>query len=111
MAAGYRGRFRAQLIGARKRTATASVQSFGFSAGIGRLSFDAVIAMRNAMYAGDQEALGGKVLGSIDGAIDNVSMRLAENGARYERAETVLARLNAQIPNVTSADPANPIWI
>lgn len=66
--------------------------------------FDAVIAMRNAMYAGDQEALGGKVLGSIDGAIDNVSMRLAENGARYERAETVLARLNAQIPNVTSAE-------
>ena len=66
--------------------------------------FDAVIAMRNAMYAGDNESLGGKVLGSVDGAIDNLSARLAENGSRYERAEAVLARLNMQIPNITSAE-------
>ena len=66
--------------------------------------FDAVIAMRNAMYAGDNESLGGKVLGSVDCAIDNLSARLAENGSRYERAEAVLARLNTQIPNVMAAD-------
>lgn len=66
--------------------------------------FDAVIAMRNAMYAGDNESLGGKVLGSVDGAIDNLTARLAENGSRYERAEAVLARLNMQIPNVAGAD-------
>lgn len=66
--------------------------------------FDAVIAMRNAMYAGDHESLGGKILGSVDGAIDNLAARLAENGARYERAEAVLARLNTQIPNVTGAE-------
>ena len=66
--------------------------------------FDAVIAMRNAMYAGDNESLGGKVLGSVDSAIDNLSARLAENGSRYERAEAALARLNTQIPNVTGAD-------
>lgn len=66
--------------------------------------FDAVIAMRNAMYAGDNESLGGKVLGSVDGAIDNLAARLAENGSRYERAEAALARLNTQIPNVTGAD-------
>ena len=66
--------------------------------------FDAVIAMRNAMYAGDHESLGGKVLGSVDGAIDNLAARLAENGSRYERAEAALARLNTQIPNVTGAE-------
>jgi len=66
--------------------------------------FDAVIAMRNAMYAGDNESLGGKVLGSVDGAIDNLAARLAENGSRYERAEAALARLNTQIPNVAGAD-------
>jgi len=66
--------------------------------------FDAVIAMRNAMYAGDHESLGGKVLGSVDGAIDNLAARLAENGSRYERAEAALARLNMQIPNVTGAE-------
>jgi len=66
--------------------------------------FDAVIAMRNAMYAGDHESLGGKVLGSVDGAIENLTARLAENGSRYERAEAALARLNMQIPNVTGAE-------
>lgn len=66
--------------------------------------FDAVIAMRNAMYAGDHESLGGKILGSVDGAIDNLATRLAENGSRYERAEAVLARLNTQIPNITEAE-------
>ncbi len=66
--------------------------------------FDAVIAMRDAMYSGNSEALGGKILGSVDGAIDNLSARLAENGSRYERAEAVLARLNRQIPNVTAAE-------
>jgi len=66
--------------------------------------FDAVIAMRNAMYAGDHESLGGKVLGSVDGAIDNLAARLAENGSRYERAEAALARLNTQIPNIAGAE-------
>lgn len=66
--------------------------------------FDAVIALRNALYAGDQESLGGKILGSVDGAIDNLSARLAENGSRFERGEAALARLNMQIPNVTAAE-------
>ncbi len=61
-------------------------------------------ALFDAMYAGDNESLGGKVLGSVDGAIDNLAARLAENGSRYERAEAALARLNTQIPNVAGAD-------
>ncbi len=66
--------------------------------------FDAVIAMRDAMYAGDQEALGGKVLGSIDGGINNLTSRMAENGSQYERAENVLTRLSAQTLNTTAAE-------
>ncbi len=66
--------------------------------------FDAVISMRDAMYAGDQEALGGRVLGSIDGAIDNLTSRMAENGSQYARAENVLTRLSAQTLNTTAAE-------
>ncbi len=66
--------------------------------------FDAVIAMRNALMEGDQESLGGKVLGSLDSGIDNLSARLAQTGARYSRGEAVLARLSTQVLNVTSAE-------
>ncbi|WP_039916044.1 flagellar hook-associated protein 3 [Treponema phagedenis] len=66
--------------------------------------FDAAIAMRNALLTGDQESLGGKILGSIDSCIDNLSARMAETGSRYERSEAILARLNTQIPNVTAAE-------
>ncbi len=66
--------------------------------------FDAVISMRDAMYAGDQEALGGRVLGSIDGAIDNLTSRMAENGSQYERAENILTRLSTETLNVTGAE-------
>ncbi len=66
--------------------------------------FDTVIAFRDALLSGDQQAIGGRVLGSIDGSIDNLATRLAENGSRYERAQAVMARLNTQIPNVQAAE-------
>ena len=66
--------------------------------------FDAVIAMRDALFAGDQETLGGKVLGAIDGSIDTITTRMTELGARYSRAEAVLARLSNQTLNVTQAE-------
>lgn len=57
--------------------------------------FDSVIALRDAMFRGDAEAIGGSVLGSIDSGLNNLTMRLAENGALYERAQANVAR-NAQ---------------
>ncbi len=66
--------------------------------------FDAVIALRDALNNADQEALGGKVLGSIDGGIDNLTARMAQTGSRYERASHILARLDSQILNTTSAE-------
>ncbi len=66
--------------------------------------FDAVIALRDALSSGDQEAIGGRVLGAVDGGIDNLSTRLAAIGSRYERSELTMARLNAEQLNVTAAE-------
>lgn len=66
--------------------------------------FDSVIAMRDALNSGDQDSLGGKILGSIDGAIDTLTARMAETGSRYERATHILARLNTQVLNTTAAE-------
>lgn len=66
--------------------------------------FDAVIAMRDALLSGDQESLGGKIIGSIDGGIHNLTARMAEIGAQYSRTETTLARLDKTQLNVTAAE-------
>lgn len=66
--------------------------------------FDAVITMRDALFAGDQETLGGKVLGALDGSIETLTSRMTELGARYSRAETILARISSQVLNVTNAE-------
>lgn len=49
--------------------------------------FDAVIAFRNALLSGDQEAIGSRVLGSLDQGIDSLVTRIAKSGAEYERAQ------------------------
>ena len=66
--------------------------------------FDAVIALRDAMLSGDHETIGGRVLGALDGAVENLAARMAELGSRYERAEAVSARLAVQTLNTQSAD-------
>ena len=48
--------------------------------------FDTVIALRDAMLKGDQETIGGRVLGSLDQGINNLTGRLAKIGSEYERA-------------------------
>lgn len=48
--------------------------------------FDSVIALRDAMLRGDHEAIGGRVLGSLDAGVSNLVARLSENGSNYERA-------------------------
>ena len=49
--------------------------------------FDAVIAFRNALLSGDQEAIGSRILGSLDQGIDSLVTRIAKSGAEYERAQ------------------------
>ncbi|MCQ2578163.1 MAG: flagellar hook-associated protein 3 [Treponema sp.] len=54
--------------------------------------FDTVIAFRNALLAGDQEAIGGRVLGSMDQGISTLVGRIAKSGSEYERAQLNAAR-------------------
>ncbi len=64
--------------------------------------FDVVVSLRDALFNGDSETVGGVVLAGIDGALDNLSARLATLGSRAERAEIAWKRLNAEIPDVTA---------
>ncbi|ULQ59752.1 flagellar hook-associated protein 3 [Brucepastera parasyntrophica] len=66
--------------------------------------YDAVISLRDSLISGDQEAIGSRILGSIDSATDNLTVRLAEIGARYNRSQMTLARLDTQILNVSAAE-------
>ena len=63
--------------------------------------FDTVIALRDSMLKGDSEAIGTRVLGSIDEGISNLSTRLARTGSDYERAQNNIARSQVQNLNVT----------
>ncbi|MCR5286038.1 MAG: flagellar hook-associated protein 3 [Treponema sp.] len=66
--------------------------------------FDTVIAFRNALLAGDQESIGGRVLGGLDQGINNLVTRIAKSGAEYERAS-----LNATRSSKLALDVTNQI--
>lgn len=66
--------------------------------------FDTVIALRDALMQGDQEAVGSRVLGSLDAGIDNLATRLSDIGSRYERTKATIARLEVQQINTTAAE-------
>ena len=65
--------------------------------------FDTVIAFRNALLAGDQESIGGRVLGSLDQGIDSLVTRLSKSGSEYERAEANASRTSKLALDVTGA--------
>ena len=63
--------------------------------------FDAVITLRDAMFAGDQETIGGRCLMTIDSGINTLVTRLAKSGSEYERLENDMIRNSATALNVT----------
>ncbi|MBP5443650.1 MAG: flagellar hook-associated protein 3 [Treponema sp.] len=63
--------------------------------------FDTVIALRDAMYRGDNESIGGRVLGTIDEGMNNLTARLAKSGSDYERAQNNIQRQSLNNLNVT----------
>ncbi len=65
--------------------------------------FDSVIALRNALLSGDAESIGGKVLGSVDSALNNLVTNVSDLGSRYERAVQNIARAEVTELNITSA--------
>ena len=64
--------------------------------------FDMVIRLRDGLFRGDSEFVGGLGLGGIDLALSNMGTRLADIGSRQERAMAAWGRLNQEIPNVTA---------
>lgn len=63
--------------------------------------FDTVIAFRDALLKGDTEAVGGRVLGSLDSGISSLVTRIAKSGSDYERAQNNALRNSATALNVT----------
>ena len=64
--------------------------------------FDSVIALRDAMLKGDHEAIGGRVLASLDSGITTLTARVAKSGSEYERVENDMIRSSAVKLNVAS---------
>ena len=63
--------------------------------------FDTVIALRDAMFAGDSEAIGGRVLASLDSGVNTLVNRVAKSGSEYERLQNDMTRNSAVALNVT----------
>lgn len=63
--------------------------------------FDVVIALRDSMIKGDHEAIGSRVLGTLDSGINNLTTRLAKSGSDYERAMNNVQRSQTTQVNVT----------
>lgn len=63
--------------------------------------FDAVISLRDSMLKGDQESIGGRVLGVLDEGMSNLTTRLARIGSDYERAKNNIERSKNNELNVT----------
>ncbi|MFP3041787.1 flagellar hook-associated protein 3 [Treponema primitia] len=65
--------------------------------------FDMVIRLRDGLYRGDADFVGGQGISGIDLALANMESRLAEVGSRQERVEATWQRLNKEIPDVAAA--------
>ncbi|OHD17862.1 MAG: flagellar hook-associated protein 3 [Spirochaetes bacterium GWC1_27_15] len=57
--------------------------------------FDALIGLRDSFLQNNQEDVGGRFLGAIDGAIDNITFHLSESGAMSNRLTYLQDRLGA----------------
>lgn len=63
--------------------------------------FDAVIALRDAMLQGDTEAIGGRVLKTIDSGLSSLLVGLSRSGSATERLAMNAQRNSATALNVT----------
>jgi flagellar hook-associated protein 3 FlgL len=63
--------------------------------------FDMVIHLRNSLYKGDLEAIGGSALRGIDDSVETLTAHLAEIGAKDTRMEATGKRLAWETPEYT----------
>ncbi len=69
---------------------------------IGGMSiFEMIIQVRDDLVRGDQELVGGRDLGLIDMALDNILKHLASTGAKQNRAEEIAKKAEYEKSNVT----------
>jgi flagellar hook-associated protein 3 FlgL len=69
--------------------------------------FDVLIRLRDDLMAGDQEAIGGRGIQSMDQALDNVFTNLGKLGAINSRLEYSYERTETEIPKVIAQDSRN----
>jgi flagellar hook-associated protein 3 FlgL len=69
----------------------------------GGSTFDMVLRLRDALFRGDPEFVGGQGIIGMDLAMDNLDSQLVKVGSLAERAEMNWQKLNEEIPNVTAA--------
>jgi len=69
--------------------------------------FDTLIQLRDNLAAGDQEAIGGRGIQSIDQALDNVFTNLGKLGAINARLDLSYERTEMEIPRVIAQDSRN----
>ena len=67
----------------------------------GGSAFDMLIHLRDRLYAGDSQSVGGSGLRGVDDAIGVLTAGLAELGARDNRLEMTANRLGEEIPRLT----------
>jgi flagellar hook-associated protein 3 FlgL len=70
----------------------------------GGSAFDVLLQVRDALFAGDQERLGGMALAGIDQALDTVNANRAQLGARQVRLESVVERISRDNVNYKGWD-------
>ena len=64
--------------------------------------FDMTIRLRDALFRGDTNFIGGLGIAGVDLALSNLQTRLTDIGSRQERAMMTWMRLNQEIPNVSA---------
>ena len=64
--------------------------------------FDMVIRLRDGLFRGDHDFIGGLGISGVDLALGNLETRLTDIGSRQERAVMAWNKLNQEIPNVTA---------
>jgi len=62
--------------------------------------FDAVIRLRDELFAGDAIDIGGAAIAGLDGAMNNLLSEVGSLGAKTERLDFSLVRIEKEIPDM-----------
>jgi flagellar hook-associated protein 3 FlgL len=63
--------------------------------------FDVIIRLRDNLFDGNQEGVGGANLGGIDSALNNILSYASEIGSKTNRLDMTFKRLQDEIPEIT----------